>query len=865
MPVALPIDPILPELVEKLRSSPSLVLEAEPGAGKTTRVPWAMLEAGLSGKGDILVLEPRRLATRLAAKFVAEERGEKPGETVGYQVRFEDVSGPKTRLRYLTEGVLTRRLLTEPTLPKVGAVVLDEFHERHLQGDLGLALLRNLQKTKRPDLKLVVMSATLEAEPVASYLGGVPSMKVAGRRYEVTIEHQPLPEDRPLEAQVASAVRRLVDEGLDGDVLVFLPGAAEIRKAAAACEPIANRANLLVVPLHGDLPGPEQDRAVRPADRRKVILSTNVAESSVTIERVVAVVDSGLARIAGHSAWTGMATLKVGKVSKASAIQRAGRAGRLRPGRCLRLYTRHDFDTRPDHEAPEIRRLDLAEAALALHGAGIRDLAAFDWFEPPPAAALEAAESLLQRLGAVSGEGELTEIGRRMLRFPLHPRQTRVLLEAEARGRADDGCVLAALLGERDIRLDARGIDLHSYGPKKAKVSGPSDLLESLELVRQAERRGLSSDAVRSLALDMGATQAVERVRRNLSRQVDRSKKPSDPDPDRPLLIATLAGYPDRVARRRHLDRAGATTGQAELLMCGGGSASLSDTSVVRDSVLLVAVDAEERPGRPGSARGGALVRLASAVEPEWLLDLFADRLRDETEITVNPANGRVEAVSRMLYDQLVIEESRTTQLDPDKAAEVLAQAALAKGPDAFDEPGELERLLSRMRFAAEHAPDAGIVAPGEAEIRAAMVEMCQGRRSLGELKEASLVATLKSQLGGQQQAALERLAPDRIRLPGGRQVRVNYEPGKPPWIESRLQDFFGMANGPSLAGGRVPLVIHLLAPNQRAVQVTTDLAGFWDRHYPALRKELGRKYPRHSWPEDPRTAEPPQPGGRRR
>lgn len=863
MPVPLPIDPILPELIEKLRSSPSLVLEAEPGAGKTTRVPWAMFEAGIAGQGDILVLEPRRLPTRLAAKFVAEERGEKPGETVGYQVRFEDVSGPKTRIRYVTEGVLTRRLLSEPTLPKVGAVVLDEFHERHLQGDLGLALLRNLQKTARPDLKLVVMSATLEAEPIARYLDGAPSMKVAGRRYEVTIEHQSLPDDRPLEQQVASAVRRLVDEGLDGDVLVFLPGAAEIRKAAAACEAIASRADLLVVPLHGDLAGPEQDRAVRPANRRKVILSTNVAESSVTIEGVVAVIDSGLARIAGHSAWTGMPTLKVGKVSKASAIQRAGRAGRLRPGRCLRLYTRHDFDTRPDHEAPEIRRLDLAEAALALHGAGIRDLAAFDWFEPPPPASLEAAESLLQRLGAVE-EGELTEIGRRMLRFPLHPRQTRVLLEAEARGRADDGCVLAAMLGDRDIRLSARGLDLHGYGPRQAKVSGPSDLLEALELFRQAERRGFSSDALRSLGLDAGATHAVERVRRSLARQVDRRRQPDDPDPDRPLLIATLAGYPDRVARRRHLDRAGATTGQSELLMCGGGSAMLSDASVVRDAPLLVAVDAEERPGRHGT-RGGALVRLASMVEPEWLLDLFADRLRDETEISFNAASGRVEAVSRLLYDQLVIDESRTTQVDPEKAAEVLAQAALAKGPEAFDEPGELERLLERMRFAATHAPDAGITAPSDEEIREAMVEMCQGRRSLAELKEASLVETLKARLGGQQQAALERLAPDRIRLPGGRQVRVNYEPGKPPWIESRLQDFFGMANGPTLAGGRVPLVIHLLAPNQRAVQVTTDLAGFWDRHYPALRKELGRRYPRHSWPEDPRTAEPPAPGGRRR
>ncbi len=845
----LPIDPFLPQVLERLHASGSLVLQAEPGAGKTTRVPWALLEGGLAGGRDVLVLQPRRLAARLAARRVAQERGERLGETVGYQVRFEEVAGPKTRLRFMTEGVLTRRLLADARLADAGIVVLDEFHERHLDGDLALALLRRLQRTSRPDLKVVVMSATLDTAPVAEFLGGAPVLSVPGRRFEVELEHQKLPDTRPLELQVSSAVRRLVDEGLDGDVLVFLPGAAEIRRAREACEPIAGKAGLLVTPLHGELPAEEQDLAVRPSERRKLILSTNVAETSVTIEGVVAVVDSGLARIAGHSAWSGMPTLQVARVSKASAVQRAGRAGRVRAGRCLRLYSRHDFDTRPEHEAPEIRRLDLAETALVIHGAGVAKLSEFDWFEAPNSQALGAAEELLQRLGATDGAGRLTETGRRMLRFPLHPRQARLLIEAEARGRGADGCLLAALVGEREIRLEARNV----FGARaQAKVSGSSDLLESAEAFREAQRKGLSNDALRSLGLDVGAVHAVDRVRRSLERRLSSRGGPGRDEV--PLLMAVLAGYPDRVARRR---RGEGSKPSDELLLAGGGSARLSDASVVREAEFLVAVDAEER------TRGGAkeaLVRVASEIEPDWLLDLFPERVRESDEVLWNEAGGRVEAVSRMLYDELVIEESRGPKAAPEAASRLLAEAALAKGPRAFAGE-ELDGFLARVQFVREAAPDAGLPALGEEQAREVLRELCEGRRSFAELREAGLLDTLRSRLTHQQLALLDRLAPERIRLPGGRQAQIHYEPGKPPWLESRLQDFFGMATGPAVAGGRVFVVLHLLAPNGRAQQVTTDLAGFWDRHYPAIRKELCRKYPKHSWPENPRTAAPPRAG----
>ncbi|WP_041448118.1 ATP-dependent helicase C-terminal domain-containing protein [Anaeromyxobacter sp. Fw109-5] len=885
----LPIDEILPDALAALGAAPSLVIEAPPGAGKTTRVPPAILAGGLAGAGEVVVLEPRRLAARLAARRVAEELGERVGETVGYQVRFEEVAGPRTRLRFVTEGLLTRRLLAEPLLPGVGAVVLDELHERHLQGDLALALLRRLQRTTRPDLKLVAMSATLDAAPVARFLGAA-SLRSEGRRFEVAVEYlSPEEAARPdarLEELVSRAVRRLHREGLDGDVLVFLPGAAEIRRAREALSEWAAATAVDLLPLHGDLPPEEQDRAVRAGARRKVILSTNVAETSVTIEGVVAVVDSGLARVASHSPWSGLPTLEVRKVSRASAAQRAGRAGRTRPGRALRLYTRHDHDTRPEFEVPEILREDLAETLLAASAleAGGR----IDWLEPPPPAALEVARALLLRLGALDRGGAITGLGRRMLRLPVHPRLARLALEAAARGAPDGGALLAALLGERELR-DRRALDGGALPP-----TGPSDLLELAHAFEEAARARFEPERLRRMGLNPGAVQAVERSRRQLQRLVrtattstatptahlspahperssaaeaaERSRGttsiptstatllPGTTPAEHALLLATLAAYPDRVARRR-------APGSDEVVLVGGGSARLDAASVVREAALLVAVDAEERRGDrrvPGARAAEARVRIASGVTEEMLLDLFPDALRYEEAVQWNAAAERVEATERLVYEDLVLEESRAPRADPEKVAALLASEALARGPRAFAPEGALDRVVARIAFAAAHAPDSGLVAPTDEELAAALRELCAGRRSFAELREADLPSALLARLDPRARAALERLAPERVTLPGGRTTRVHYETGKPPWIESRLQDFFGLAQGPALAGGKVPLVLHLLAPNQRAVQVTTDLAGFWERHYPALRRELGRRYPRHAWPEDPRSATPP-------
>jgi ATP-dependent helicase HrpB len=840
--IPLPIDEVIPAIVGALKDASSLVLEAPPGAGKTTRVPRAMLDAGFAEGGEIVVLEPRRLAARMAARRVAEELGEDVGRRVGYQVRFEDVSSAATRIRFVTEGILTRRLLSDPTLRGVAAVVLDEFHERHLHGDVALALLRRLQKTTRAELRVIAMSATLDAKPVATFLECA-SIRAEGRAYEVSIEHLATQDDRKLELQVASAVRTAIRDSADGDVLVFLPGASEIRRAMTSCEAIARDANLLLVPLHGDLSPQEQDRAIKRADRRKVILATNVAESSVTIDGVVAVIDSGLARVASFSPWSGLPSLVVAKISRASAAQRAGRAGRTRAGRCMRLYTKSDHDTRADHDVPEIRRADFAQTLLELRAAGITDADAIAWFDAPPASSLRAAEDLLLRLGATDNEQRVTSIGRAMLRFPLHPRQARLLVEAEARGVAEDGAVVAALLGERDIRNESRArFGNASRGGDSATED--SDLIAMLDRYREAEGSGFSQHAMRAIDLDGGATHAVSRASKQLAR-LCKNAKPANLDApaiDRALRLCALAGYPDRVAKRKK-------QGSRDLALARGGIAELSEASVVRDAEWLIAVDAEAR------ASSKPNVRIASAIEPEWLIDLFSSSIEESNEVTWNAQSERVVAVSRMRYEGLTIDESIVKSPAGEDVSNVLFNAAIAKAPRAFAPEGELDRWLARARFAA--SVDARVFAPSDEDVARELRAACEGCASFEDLRRASFFDRVKllardAEMNGHANAArIEALAPERIPLASGRGARIAYEDGKPPWIESYLQDFFGWKATPKIGDGRAPLVLHLLAPNKRAVQVTTDLAGFWERHYPAIRKELSRKYPRHAWPED--------------
>jgi len=775
-PTSLPIDAILPALVESLRHTPNLVLEAPPGAGKTTRVPPAVLQLF---PGGVIVLEPRRIAARMAARRVAAELGEQVGETVGYQVRFEEKTGPRTRLRFVTEGILTRRLVTDPALNGVDAVLLDEFHERHLDSDLALALLKRLQRMRRA-LRIVVMSATLDAAPIARYLGDCPILRSEGRMFPLSIRHTPYSPE-PLPMQMQRAVEQLAKQQPTGNILAFLPGIAEIRHAARECETIARHAGMIVLPLHGDLSAAEQDRAVLPSlagssPRRRLILATNVAESSVTVDGVTAVIDSGLARLATYSPWTGLPTLHVGRVSKASAAQRAGRAGRIGPGQVLRLYSEEDLLLRPEHDSPEILRSDLSQLLLSLRAMKIPRLGDLDWLDTPPADAIQAAESLLDQLGA---HGAMAE---RMNRFPLAPRLARVVVEALDRGVGEAGCRVAAML---------------SLGERRQG----NDLLEALD--RPPSPR---------------ESQHIEQLLR-IARPPRQARRG-----DEDLLLSLLAGYPDRVARRRAGN---------QVMLSNGVAAEVSGAPPAYE--FLLAVDAEDRKENPLP-----LIRMTARLEPEWLLDLFPERVKESSTLAWNRTAERVEKVDALLYEKLVLEESRGNA-PGDEAAPLLAQKALETGIEQFVDKESLDSLLARLSFAGFAPPD----------LAQALRELCRGLHSFKDLRDAAAAffPCLETQFNARQ---LNELAPLTLTLAGGRKTKIHYEQDRPPWIASRLQDFFGMRESPAIGPRKTPVIIHLLAPNHRAVQTTTDLAGFWERLYPQVRKELMRRYPRHSWPERP-------------
>jgi ATP-dependent helicase HrpB len=840
----LPIAAILPDVLDAVRSR-DVVIEAPPGAGKTTIVPLALLERGALGEGTIVVLQPRRLAARLSAVRVAELLGEPLGERVGYRVRFESAGSARTKLWFLTEGVLLRRLREDPELAGVDAVILDEFHERQLDADLALALLKRIQK-KRP-LRLIVMSATLDAGPVASFLDNPAHLRTGGRCFPVEIEYRTAPHharhgELPLERRVPAAVRELIDRGLIGDpakpghALVFLPGAREIRACAEQCASLAERAGLELLSLHGQLSREQQDRAVASSPgRSKLILSTNVAETSITIDGVVAVIDSGLARIADFDPGSGLPRLSLAPISRASAAQRAGRAGRTRPGVCIRLYGRHDHDHRPEHQLAEIRRLELAGPVLELAAAGVCEPEKFEWFEAPPAASLAAAQTLLRQLGAIDERGALTDTGRAMLSFPLHPRLARLLVAGAERGIGELAAAAAAILAERPLRTG---------GPPPR--TSDADILDELELLERGDRW-----------LDPAVVAAVRKATDQLRKLVRKQSAGLRSRGDRELALcqALLAAHPDRVATVRIDDH-----GHPTLVFAFGGSAELARESAVRSASWVIALRSEER--REGTRRR-AVVRSACAIDPEWLIDLFPDAVIDDEQLRFDLARERVVGESALRYGKLAITSSPIIKL-PERAAQILHEAARAAGIQRFC-GDELEQLRLRAAFVHAHRPELPLL--DDALIDEALAHACVGKTSFAELQQANLPAIIQSELGMRagDPTALDRLAPRSTTLPGGRKLSIQYEPDRPPWVASWLQDFFGLRAGPRVLDGRIPVVLHLRAPNRHDVAVTTDLAAFWRDHYPELRKRLSRRYPRHDWPDDPLTATPPGPGGRKR
>jgi len=820
--LSLPIDPLLPQLVQRLRDRPNLVLQADPGAGKTTRVPPALLASGLLGAGECWILEPRRLAARLAATRVADELGEPLGQRAGYAVRFEQKVSKATRLRFVTEGLLLRRLHGDPQLRGITAVVLDEFHERHLHTDLAITLLRRLQRETRPDLKLLVMSATLDPGPVAIYLDA-PVMRSEGRVFPVETTFLPRPDDRPIDQQVSEALERLYGEGLRNHTLVFLPGAADIRACLKGCEAVAARRGLSLRPLHGELSPEAQAHALAASDSPKVILSTNVAESSVTLDDIGAVVDSGLGREASHSPWSGLSGLRTVRISQARCVQRTGRAGRTGPGRCLRLYTEADYGARPAFDTPELQRSDLAEPLLMLHGMGIAHPSALPWFEAPPDTSTNAAEVLLTDLGALT-EGALSALGRRMADLPLHPRLARLAVGGEDLGIPQLALRAAALLETGNLSA-RQGLD---RAPVKTGHGADSDLLLRLDQFEEAEAAGFGAGACRAAGLDVAAVQRARRAVQALTRFLPSPAVPADAETR--LLKALLLAYPDRV---------GQLSASGTCAFSGGGGAKLDPASRVRRPGLILALEAEAVKQGTG---GQTLIRLASRCEADWLLDTFPERLEDVNEVAFNASAGRVERRSEIRFDGLTIDASRgpADPTDP-RVAALLAEALRERPLD--DLPA---RFLARLAFLRRHRADLDLP---EDLLGPLLAGACAGRTTLREVQDVDWPAALRQAFPSETLRLLDAWAPEAFQLPKGRPTKVHYE-DDPPWIASRLQDFWGLKKSPTVAGGAVPLVLHLLAPNMRAVQVTTDLAGFWQRVYKELRPGLSRRYPKHHWPE---------------
>jgi ATP-dependent helicase HrpB len=838
-----------------------LVLEAEAGAGKTTRVPPSLLDAGLFD-GQIWVAEPRRIAARLVAHRVASERRETIGQTVGYTVRFEDKTSRTTRLRYVTSGILLRRLETDPLLAGVDCVILDEFHERHLDTDLALSLLLRLAES-RPELRLVVMSATLDGARIAEHLGGCPRLHSHGRTFPLTECYETSQDDRPLEKRVASAVRGEIREDPTGSVLVFLPGAAEIRRCANALQGICESAGYDLLTLHGDLPISEQARAIEPGPRPRVVLSTNVAESSVTVDGITAVVDAGLARSLQTPTSSGISTLRLTKISRASAKQRGGRAGRIAPGRVVRLYTKGDFESRPEFDAPEILRLDFSEALLLLHGCGMEDVDRVKLLDRPDPAKIAAAHQLLVLLGAVDEHRRLTPLGRRMLTLGIHPRLARLALACLERGQYALGAMAAALLSERDIRLERVGDFRTRASAKRDVVAGSSDLLDLVELFEWAKELEFEHRSLMEIGLDSraarSANQAASRLERTLEQLSTKTNEiGANPtrDPrlgrEETLSVAALLAYPDRVAKRR------VPRGPAFVLR-GGQSARLADQSVVVDANLIIAIDVEERqnPGRPPEA----VIRIASELHPDLLLDVAADQLESEDELVWTDPPGRVEERSRIKLGSLTIDESRRAARPGPETARVLLSKAKERGLLRAPELSSLVCRLAILRQA-QLAPDTQ--EDVQSLLEAAAANLLSYDNSLDAFNAKNLANDVSESLPSPLPECLRRDVAEHVTLPGGRKCPIHYESGQNPWIESRLQDFFGMAETPRIARGRIELTVHLLAPNQRAVQITNDLRGFWTTHYPSLRRQLMRRYPKHAWPEDGATAQPPEPRGPR-
>ncbi|MCJ8010733.1 ATP-dependent helicase HrpB [Paenibacillus sp. KQZ6P-2] len=821
----LPIQRVLQGLLERLGSGTSAVLIAEPGAGKTTQVPLAFLnEPWLEGR-KIIMLEPRRLAARSAAEYMSRMLGEQTGETVGYRVRMDSKAGRNTRIEVVTEGILTRMIQSDPELDHVGMIIFDEFHERNLQGDLGLALALESRAVLREDLRLLVMSATLEAEPVAALMGDAPIINCPGRQFPVETIYKPMAAGYKLEQHMAAVISEAA-VAHPGDVLAFLPGAGEIRRVQAELERGGLPADSVIRPLYGQLPQKEQDAAVRPdpENRKKIILSTSIAETSLTIEGVRIVVDSGLMRTQLFSARTGMPYLATGQVSRASADQRRGRAGRTAPGVVYRLWSLEVQDHLRQRNLPEILETDLTPLALELAAWGVTEPESMLWLDPPPEAAYERGRELLYRLGAVNENGTITSRGKRMAGLGMHPRLAGMLLQAAEIGQGSLASTIAALLQERDI--------FHC-----GSLDRDADIRGRLEAVILWERRGIAAANT-----DEAALKRVAQESRHIRKLLGISDG-EDMDIEKSGLLLSFA-YPDRIGQSR---------GDGRFLLTSGRGVEFPRAQLLSRCAYLTVAEVDDQKGAEGK------ILLAAPLSIEDLYRYHTEEIEEELIVEWDSTSGSVKARNQTRLSAMVLRESSASQPSSELVAEALLTGIRSEGLGLLPwtkQAKQLRQRLQLMHLADPQWPDMSDEALLEC-MEDWLFPYILGMRNRADLQKLQLTSILEHMLGWDRKIRLDQEVPTHITVPSGSRIAVDYSDPAQPVLAVKLQEMFGLYETPRIGHGKIPLTLHLLSPAQRPVQITSDLASFWKDGYFDVKKDLKGRYPKHYWPDDPMEAVP--------
>jgi ATP-dependent helicase HrpB len=855
-PIVLPVFEIADDLRAAITAGqrPRVLLKAPTGSGKSTAVPGIILDAGITGR--ILVIEPRRMAARLLAGWVARQRGTTLGQEVGYAVRYDTKYGRDTRIIYLTDGVFQRWIQDDPQLSGVGAVVFDEFHERRLAVDVALARCLDLQDSSRPDLRVVVMSATLETAGLADYLAPAVSLEAGGRLHPVQVIHRsdrPGTHDRrggpareiPDWEKMAAACREAMTMPDPGNVLLFLPGTHEIRRTIELLENSSSTRGWDIFPLYSALPPAAQEAAINPGPRPKIIVATNVAETSLTIDGVRTVIDSGLARVASFEARRGINTLHIKKISRAAAEQRAGRAGRTAPGRAFRLWSETDHARRPEFEAPEVHRIDLAEAILLLKAAGVAEVRRFRWFDFPTEDSLIRAERLLHDLGALDASGALTSRGREMATLPLEPRFSRLLLAGHQFGCVAETAFIAAAVQGEGIFTGKRG------APGRKDFIFPDDSTDFAGEWRAFDSAAaMKFDPQRCGALGIHGRSARETAMgldrlESLARRAGWEVAPIDFSARREAVgKAVLSAFSDHLAIRL-------SQGTLACRLVGNRKGRLDDESCVKDAPAFVAAEITEVEAREVVTH----LRRATAIDPAWISELFPTDLTASDGVAWDESRRRVIARKERRFHDLVLEAKESDHgVNLDQAAELLAARVLSGELVLKNWDNSVEQWTARLSCLGQWMPELEMPGWSDEDRAAAVAQICHGAVSYKEIKEANVWRVLREWLSSAQRAALDSYCPERINLPNGQSPKITYEQGRDPFISLRVSHLFGIWETPRIAHGRVPLLVHILTPGQKPWQMTRDLAGFWQSGYFQMKKEVAGRYPRHPWPDDPKS-----------